>query len=63
MCYYDADKFEEAFDAPDRFPETNVSYYDFEKAIQEIHDSGRNDRLYYLKNFTNIEIFMEALYL
>ncbi|MBR2553002.1 MAG: NACHT domain-containing protein [Erysipelotrichaceae bacterium] len=60
--YYDMDHFEEAFAAFDMFLESNGSYYDFGKAIEDMYNAGRGSKVYYLQKFSNIEIYMKALY-
>ena len=56
------DFFNEAFSAFQKFLEINVSYYDFEGAINEMYEAHPlvwEDRI---QRFTNIEVYMKALY-
>ena len=59
---YDMGCFEKAFEAFDMFLESNETYYDFGKAIEDMYNAGRSNKVYYLQKFSNIEIYMKALY-
>ncbi len=54
--------FEEAFSAFQKFLEINVSYYDFEGAITTMYNTHFTKWENTIQRFTNIEIYMKALY-
>ncbi|MBR2701607.1 MAG: hypothetical protein IKE77_05965 [Erysipelotrichaceae bacterium] len=54
--------FNTAWDVFQKFLEENISYYDFERAIYEMYNAHHMKWKDHIQKFTNIEIYMKAVY-